>query len=76
MKGKKPSVYDLLQTKGERQLLELHVDDEIEAAAAEVAGCEVDEKLRRIRAGGSALGRGRSDGAFIRRVLSGTDIID
>jgi hypothetical protein len=36
---KKPSVYDLLQTKGKRQLLELHVDDEIEAAAAEQAGC-------------------------------------
>jgi 3-methyl-2-oxobutanoate hydroxymethyltransferase len=53
---KKPSVYDLQQTKGKRQLLELHVDDEHEAAAAEEAGidmftCEVDAKLPRIRTG-------------------------
>jgi 3-methyl-2-oxobutanoate hydroxymethyltransferase len=51
---KKPSVYDLLQLKGTRQLLELHVDNDLEAAAAEEAGvdmftCEVDAKLPLIR---------------------------
>ncbi len=52
---KKPSVYDLLQLKGKKKFLELHVDDEHEAAAAEEAGidiftCEVGEMLPRIRA--------------------------
>ncbi|MGX5850605.1 3-methyl-2-oxobutanoate hydroxymethyltransferase [Mesorhizobium sp. PL10] len=51
---KRPSVYDLLQLKGKRQLLELHVDDECEGAAAEAAGidifsCEVNAKLPLIR---------------------------
>ncbi len=52
---KKPSVHDLLQSKGKRQLLELHVDDEQEGAAAELAGidmfsCEIDANLPKIRA--------------------------
>lgn len=52
---KKPSVYDLLQQKGTRKFLEMHVDDELEAAAAEEADidiftCEVGEMLPRIRA--------------------------
>jgi 3-methyl-2-oxobutanoate hydroxymethyltransferase len=51
---KKPSVHDLLSQKGKRKFLEMHVDDELEAAAAEEAGieiltCEVDEKLAAIR---------------------------
>lgn len=51
---KKPSVHDLLGQKGKRKFLEMHVDDELEAAAAEEAGieiltCEVDEKLAAIR---------------------------
>jgi 3-methyl-2-oxobutanoate hydroxymethyltransferase len=55
MTRKKLSVYDLLQQKGTRKFLEMHVDDELEAAAAEEAGidiftCEVDHKLPRIRA--------------------------
>jgi 3-methyl-2-oxobutanoate hydroxymethyltransferase len=53
---KKPSTYDLLKLKGKRKLLELHVDNGLEAAAAEEAGidiftCEVDAKLPLIRAG-------------------------
>jgi 3-methyl-2-oxobutanoate hydroxymethyltransferase len=52
---KKPSVYDLLQLKGKRKFLELHVDNDLEAAAAEEAGidiftCEVDANLPLIRA--------------------------
>lgn len=51
---KKPSVYDLLQQKGKRKFLELHVDDALEAAAAQEAGidiltCEVDDMLSKIR---------------------------
>jgi 3-methyl-2-oxobutanoate hydroxymethyltransferase len=51
---KRPSVYDLLQLKGTRKFLEMHVDNELEAAAAEAAGidiltCEVDENLPLIR---------------------------
>lgn len=51
---KKPSVYDLLQQKGKRKFLEMHVDDELEAAAAQEVGidiltCEVDERLKAIR---------------------------
>lgn len=51
---KRPSVYDLLQQKGRRKFLELHVDDELEAAAAQAAGidiltCEVDRRLGPIR---------------------------
>jgi 3-methyl-2-oxobutanoate hydroxymethyltransferase len=53
-KKRKPSVYDLLQQKGKLKFLEMHVDDELEAAAAEEAGidmftCEVDD-LPRVRA--------------------------
>jgi 3-methyl-2-oxobutanoate hydroxymethyltransferase len=52
---RKPSVYDLLQLKGKKKFLELHVDDDLEAAAAEEAGidiftCEVGDMLPRIRA--------------------------
>ncbi|MER9234590.1 3-methyl-2-oxobutanoate hydroxymethyltransferase [Mesorhizobium sp. M0622] len=52
---KRPSVYDLLQQKGTRKFLEMHIDDELEAAAAEEAGidiftCEVGDMLSRIRA--------------------------
>lgn len=52
---KKLSVYDLQQLKGKRKLLELHVDNELEAAAAEQAGidifsCEFDHTLAPIRA--------------------------
>ena len=55
MTNKRPSVYDLQRTKGKRQLLEMHVDDELEAIAAEEAGMdmftlEVDHMLPRIRA--------------------------
>lgn len=51
---KKPSVYDLLQQKGKRKFLEMHVDDAPEAAAAQEAGidiltCEVDAELPAIR---------------------------
>ncbi len=51
---KRPTVYDLLQQKGKRKLLELHVDDALEAAAAQEAGidiltCEVDGYLPAIR---------------------------
>jgi len=51
---KKLTVYDLLQLKGKRKFLEMHIDDELEAAAAEEAGihiltCEIDEKLPLIR---------------------------
>ena len=51
---RKPSVYDLLQQKGKRKFLELHVDGADEAAAAQEAGidiltCEVDENLSAIR---------------------------
>jgi 3-methyl-2-oxobutanoate hydroxymethyltransferase len=51
---KKPTVYDLLQQKGKRKFLEMHVDDAPEAAAAQEARidiltCEVDEKLAGIR---------------------------
>ncbi len=51
---KKPSVHDLLSQKGKRKILEMHVDDELEAAAAEEAGieiltCEFDGKLAAIR---------------------------
>jgi 3-methyl-2-oxobutanoate hydroxymethyltransferase len=51
---KKPSVYDLLRLKGKRKFLEMHVDDEFEAAAAEAAGidiltCEIDDKFAMIR---------------------------
>ena len=53
-RSKKPSVYDLLQSKGNRKFLEMHVDNELEAAAADEAGidiltCEIDEKLPSIR---------------------------
>ena len=37
---KKPSVYDLLQQKGKRKFLEMHVDDELEAAAAQEVGID------------------------------------
>jgi 3-methyl-2-oxobutanoate hydroxymethyltransferase len=51
----KPSVYDLLQLKGKRKLLELHVDNPEEAAAAEEVGIDIltseaNEKLPAIRA--------------------------
>jgi 3-methyl-2-oxobutanoate hydroxymethyltransferase len=51
---KRPTVYDLLQQKGRRKFLEMHVDDDFEAAAAQEAGieiltCEVDAKLPLIR---------------------------
>jgi 3-methyl-2-oxobutanoate hydroxymethyltransferase len=50
----RPSVCDLQQLKGKRKLLELHVDNELEAAAAEQAGidifsCEADHTLAPIR---------------------------
>src|SRR5260370_11673527 len=53
---KKPSAYDLLKLKGKRKLLELHVDNGLEATAAEEARidiftCEVNAKLPMIRAG-------------------------
>lgn len=52
---RKPSVHDLLQLKGKHKFLELHVDNDLEAAAAEQGGidiftCEVDPKLPLIRA--------------------------
>ena len=52
---KRPTVYDLQQLKGKRKFLELHVDNELEAAAAEEAGidifsCEADHTLAPIRA--------------------------
>jgi 3-methyl-2-oxobutanoate hydroxymethyltransferase len=52
---KKPSVYDLLQLKGKRKLVQLHVDNPEEAAAAEAVGIdlltlEANEKLPAIRA--------------------------
>src|SRR5215204_6669072 len=52
---KKPSVYDLLQLKGKRKLVQLHVDNSEEAAAAEEAGIDIltseaNEKLPAIRA--------------------------
>lgn len=51
----RPSVYDLQQLKGKRKLLELHIDNELEASAAEQAGidmfsCEADHTLGPIRA--------------------------
>jgi 3-methyl-2-oxobutanoate hydroxymethyltransferase len=50
----RPSVYDLLQLKGKRRLLTMHVDSAAEAAAASAAGidmltCEVDDLLPKIR---------------------------
>jgi 3-methyl-2-oxobutanoate hydroxymethyltransferase len=50
----RPSVYDLLRQKGSRKFLEMHVDNELEAEAAQEAGieiltCEIDEKLPLIR---------------------------
>lgn len=51
----RPTVYDLQQCKGRRKLLEMHVDDALEAAAADEAGidvltCEVELQLSEIRA--------------------------
>lgn len=51
---KRPAVHDLLRLKGTRKFLEMHVDDEDEAAAAQEAGieiltCEIDAKLPLIR---------------------------
>jgi 3-methyl-2-oxobutanoate hydroxymethyltransferase len=50
----RPSVYDLLRQKGSRKFLEMHVDNELEAEAAQEAGieiltCEIDQKLPLIR---------------------------
>jgi 3-methyl-2-oxobutanoate hydroxymethyltransferase len=55
LKRASPTVHDLRQWKGRRKLLEMHVDDELEAAAADAAGidiltCEVEERLPQIRA--------------------------
>jgi 3-methyl-2-oxobutanoate hydroxymethyltransferase len=52
---RKPSVHDILQLKGKRKLIELHVDNPEEAAAAEEAGIDIltseaNEKLPAIRA--------------------------
>jgi 3-methyl-2-oxobutanoate hydroxymethyltransferase len=49
------SVYDLLQMKGKRKFLQIHVDNDLEAAAAAEAGidiisCDSDQKLTAIRA--------------------------
>ena len=54
-KRTKPRVYDLQCSKGTQKRLEMHVDDELEAAAADEAGidiltCEVEERLAQIRA--------------------------
>jgi 3-methyl-2-oxobutanoate hydroxymethyltransferase len=54
MKGR-PSVYDLQLLKGRRKLMELHVDCDLEAVAAEPAGidifsCEFDATLAPVRA--------------------------
>lgn len=51
----KPTVYDLHRLKGTKKFLQLHVDNELEAAAAEAVGieilsCESDHTLRPIRA--------------------------
>jgi 3-methyl-2-oxobutanoate hydroxymethyltransferase len=51
----RPSVCDLLCQKGAHKFLQMHVDNELEAEAAQEAGieiltCEIDEKLPRIRA--------------------------
>lgn len=51
---RKPSVYDLLQQKGQQKFLQLHVDTPLEAAAAIEAGiqilsCEPDHQLEAIR---------------------------
>ena len=52
---KRPTVRDLHQLKGTKKFLQLHVDDSLEAAAAEAAGieilsCETDDTLPGIRA--------------------------
>lgn len=51
---KRPTVRDLLHQKGTRKFLEMHVDDESEAHAAQEAGieiltCEIDANLPLIR---------------------------
>jgi 3-methyl-2-oxobutanoate hydroxymethyltransferase len=51
----RPSVRDLLCQKGTHKFLQMHVDNELEAEAAQEAGigiltCEVDERLPHIRA--------------------------
>src|SRR5262245_45874548 len=51
----RPTIHDLRRLKGTRKFLQLHVDDKLEAEAAEAAGidfisCEADATLPGIRA--------------------------
>lgn len=68
--NRRPSVYDLLQAKGTRKWLQVHVDTPAEAAAAVEAGivilsCEPDQSLEPIRAAapGAFISAGMPHGA-------------